>query len=154
MEAQLCVYILASRRNGTLYTGVTRYPVERIWQHKEGLVPGFTKKYAVRLLVYIELHDTMPGAIKRERQIKEWRRAWKVELIESINPEWRDLTTISGDNGPLLRYWRHLVLLKGASRGVREAGRGAVPAGLVRKPVTRAASGSARAHYEALPGAG
>jgi putative endonuclease len=69
----------------------TRYPVDRIWQHKEGLVPGFTKKYAVRLLVYIELHDTMPGAIKRERQIKEWKRAWKIELIESINPEWRDL---------------------------------------------------------------
>jgi len=91
MESQPCVYILASRRNGTLYTGVTRYPFDRIWQHKEGLVPGFTKKYVVRLLVYIELHDTMPGTIKRERQIKEWKRAWKVELIESINPEWGDL---------------------------------------------------------------
>jgi putative endonuclease len=58
MEAQPCVYILASRRNGTLYTGVTRYPVQRVWQHKEGLVPGFTKRYTVRMLVYIELHDT------------------------------------------------------------------------------------------------
>jgi putative endonuclease len=91
MQAQPRVYILASRRNGTLYTGVTRHPIARIWQHKEGLVRGFTKKYAVHLLVYIELHDTMSGAVKRERQIKEWKRAWKVELIESINPEWRDL---------------------------------------------------------------
>ena len=91
MEAQPCVYILASRRNGTLYTGVSRYPIQRIWQHKEGLVRGFTKKYGVHRLVYIELHDTMPAAIKREKQIKEWKRAWKLQLIESVNPEWRDL---------------------------------------------------------------
>jgi len=91
MEAQPCVYILASQRNGTLYTGVTRDPIKRIWQHKEGLVPGFSKKYAVPLLVYIELHDTMSAAIKREKQTKEWKRAWKIELIESGSPEWRDL---------------------------------------------------------------
>ena len=66
MEAQPCVYILASKRNGTLYTGVTRYPAQRIWQHKQGLVRGFTKKYSVHRLVYIELHDTMPAAIQRE----------------------------------------------------------------------------------------
>jgi putative endonuclease len=91
MDAQPCVYILASERNGTLYTGVTRYPVQRVWQHKEGLVRGFTKKYGVHLLVYIELHETMLAAIQREKQIKEWKRAWKIELIESANPEWRDL---------------------------------------------------------------
>src|SRR3990172_3392205 len=92
MEAQPCVYILASRRNGTLYTGVSRYPIQRIWQHKAGLVRGFTKKYGVHRLVYIELHDTMPAAIQREKQIKEWKRAWKLQLIESVNPDWRGLS--------------------------------------------------------------
>ena len=91
MEPQACVYILASERNGTLYTGVTRYPLQRLWQHKQGLVEGFTKKYGVHQLVYIELHDTMPAVIGREKQIKEWKSAWKLELIESTNPEWRDL---------------------------------------------------------------
>ena len=91
MERQPCVYILASRRNGTLYTGVTRYPAQRLWQHREGLVRGLTKKYGVHLLVYIELHETMSAAIQREKQIKEWTRAWKIELIESANPEWCDL---------------------------------------------------------------
>ena len=89
MEAQPC--ILASTRNGTLYTGVARYPLQRVWQHEEGLARGFTKKYGVHRLVYIELHATMPAAIKREKQIKEWKRAWKLQLIESVNPEWRDL---------------------------------------------------------------
>jgi putative endonuclease len=74
-----------------LYTGVTRYPAQRIWQHKQGLVRGFTKKYGVHRLVYIELHDTMPAATQREKQIKEWKRAWKLRLIESVNPNWRDL---------------------------------------------------------------
>jgi putative endonuclease len=91
MDAQPCVYILASKRNGTLYTGVTRYPGHRIWQHKEGRVRGFTKRYGVHSLVYIELHDTMPAAIKREKQIKEWKRVWKLQLIESVNPDWHDL---------------------------------------------------------------
>jgi putative endonuclease len=74
-----------------MYTGVTRNPIQRIWQHKQGRVRGFTKKYGVHLLVYMELHETMLGAIMREKQIKEWKRVWKIELIESMNPEWRDL---------------------------------------------------------------
>jgi putative endonuclease len=91
MESQPCVYILASKRNGTLYTGVTHYPAQRIWQHKRGLTRGFTKKYGVHRLVYIELHETIPAAIQREKQIKVWKRAWKLQLIESVNPSWRDL---------------------------------------------------------------
>jgi putative endonuclease len=74
-----------------MYTGVTRNPIQRIWQHKQGRVRDFTRKYGVRLLVYMELHETMLGAIMREKQIKEWKRVWKIELIESMNPEWRDL---------------------------------------------------------------
>ena len=91
MERIPCVYILASKRNGTLYVGVTSNLAQRIWQHRYGEVPGFTKKYGVYLLVYVERHDTMEGAITREKQIKEWKRAWKLRLIESVNPEWRDL---------------------------------------------------------------
>jgi len=82
---------MASRKYGTLYVGVTSNLPERAWQHREGIIAGFTKKYGVKLLVYYELHATMEAAIVREKQIKEWRRAWKVELIESMNPEWRDL---------------------------------------------------------------
>jgi putative endonuclease len=86
-----CVYILASRRHGTLYAGVTSNPGQRVWQHREGQVPGFTRRYGVKLLVWYEFHDTMIAAITREKQIKEWRRAWKIELIERMNPDWRDL---------------------------------------------------------------
>lgn len=86
-----CVYILASRRNGTLYVGVTSDPVRRIAEHKSDAVDGFTKKYGVHLLVSAEFHETMPDAIRREKQIKEWRRAWKLALIERDNPDWRDL---------------------------------------------------------------
>jgi putative endonuclease len=86
-----CVYILASRRNGTLYVGVTSDPVRRIWEHREGIVPGFTKRYGVKTLVYYELHATMDAAITREKQIKEWQRAWKLALIEERNPDWSDL---------------------------------------------------------------
>ena len=86
-----CVYILASKRNGTLYTGVTSDLGQRIAQHKQDLVAGFTSKYGVHTLVYAEFHDTMDQAIKRETQIKGWRRAWKIELIEKGNPGWRDL---------------------------------------------------------------
>jgi putative endonuclease len=86
-----CVYILASRRNGTLYVGVTADIVSRVWDHRSGAVDGFTKTYGVHLLVYVEFHDTMAEAILREKQIKEWRRAWKIELIERGNPQWRDL---------------------------------------------------------------
>lgn len=88
---QPCVYILASRRNGTLYTGVTSNLIQRVWQHKNDLVEGFTKKYGVHTLVWIESHETMESAISREKAIKEWQRAWKLKLIESANPRWRDL---------------------------------------------------------------
>ncbi len=86
-----CVYILASKRNGTLYTGVTSDPVRRIWQHKTKETGGFTARYGVQLLVYFEMHDTMESAIRREKLIKRWRRAWKLGLIERSNSTWRDL---------------------------------------------------------------
>lgn len=88
---QPCVYILASKRNGTLYIGVTSDLPRRIAQHRIGSVPGFTSRYGVTRLVFLELHDRMEGAIQRERQLKEWRRAWKIRLIQKANPEWRDL---------------------------------------------------------------
>jgi len=88
---QLCVYILASRKNGTLYTGVTSNFTQRVWQHRNKLVDGFTKKYSVHSLVWFEAHVTMESAIGREKAIKEWHRAWKLALIESTNPQWRDL---------------------------------------------------------------
>jgi putative endonuclease len=86
-----CVYILASRRNGTLYTGVTSEIGRRGWTHKAEAIEGFTKRYAVHRLVYVEFHETMRAAIVRENQIKKWRRAWKLQLIEEANPQWRDL---------------------------------------------------------------
>ena len=88
---QPCVYILASRRNGTLYTGVTSNLVQRIWQHKKDVVERFTKKYGVHTLVWFDLHETMDSAISREKAIKERQRVWKLKLIESTNPHWRDL---------------------------------------------------------------
>lgn len=88
---QPCVYMLASQRNGTLYAGVTSNLVQRVWQHKEGLAEGFTKKYGVKLLVWYEQHEMMESAIAREKAIKEWQRAWKIKLIEKANPEWNDL---------------------------------------------------------------
>ncbi len=86
------VYILASQRNGTLYTGVTNDLVRRIWEHREGLLDGFTKKYNVKLLVYFEWHEDPVSAIAREKIIKRWRRAWKIKLIQKRNPSWRDLS--------------------------------------------------------------
>ena len=86
-----CVYILASKRNGTLYIGVTSDLVQRVWQHKNDLVEGFTKKYGVHTLVWYEVHETMESAIGREKALKKWNRAWKVELIESSNPTWADM---------------------------------------------------------------
>ena len=86
-----CVYILASKRNGTLYLGVTSNLVQRIWQHKHDFVEGFTKRYGVHPLVWFEPHESMESAIAREKAIKEWKRVWKVELIENGNPTWRDL---------------------------------------------------------------
>ena len=91
MLRQPCVYILASRRNGTLYVGVTSDLVKRVWEHKSDIVEGFTERYSVHILVWFEQHDTMESAISREKAIKEWKRRWKLELIEQQNPEWRDL---------------------------------------------------------------
>jgi putative endonuclease len=91
MEKQPAVYILASQQNGTLYIGVTNDLVKRVWQHKNDMIEGFSKKYAVHKLVYYELHRDMIAAITREKQPKKWNRAWKVELVEEKNPEWKDL---------------------------------------------------------------
>ena len=85
------VYILASQRNGTLYVGVTSDPVKRVYQHKQAEMEGFTARYEIKTLVYIERHDTILEAIGREKRIKKWRRRWKLELVEKDNPEWKDL---------------------------------------------------------------
>ncbi len=85
------VYILSSKRNGTLYIGVTSDLVQRVWQHKHDVFEGFTKKYGVHTLVYYEIHPTMLEAIQREKRLKKWNRAWKIALIEKENPEWLDL---------------------------------------------------------------
>jgi putative endonuclease len=86
-----CVYILASKRNGTLYVGVTSDLVQRIWQHKNDQVDGFTKRYAIHRLVWYEVCGAMDVAIAREKAIKEWQRAWKIRLIQETNPAWNDL---------------------------------------------------------------
>ena len=91
MKKQPCVYLLASKRNGTLYAGVTSNLVKRVWEHKQHAVAGFTKKYNVTQLVWYEVHETMASAISREKQIKNWKRAWKINVIEAMNPQWRDL---------------------------------------------------------------
>ncbi len=91
MSKAPCVYILASKRNGTLYIGVTSDLAQRTSLHQQDLIAGFTKRYGVHRLVYYEMHDTMPNAIKREKRLKKWNRAWKVRLIEHMNPEWDDL---------------------------------------------------------------
>jgi putative endonuclease len=88
---QPCVYLLASRRNGTLYVGVTSDLIKRIWEHRNHVVAGFTQKYGVGKLVWYEPHASMESAIQREKAIKEWKRAWKMNLIEKTNPEWVDL---------------------------------------------------------------
>ena len=91
MERQPSVYILASHRNGTLYTGVTSNLLKRVWEHKNNVVKGFTQKNKVHDLVWYEMHDTMDTAIQREKAIKNWKRAWKIKRIEEMNPQWRDL---------------------------------------------------------------
>jgi putative endonuclease len=91
MAKQFYVYILASKRNGTLYTGVTSNLIQRAWQHKHDVFQGFTQKYNVKILVYYEVHENAESALAREKKIKRWRRAWKLGLIENSNPEWRDL---------------------------------------------------------------
>ncbi len=85
------VYIMASRRNGTLYIGVTNDLGRRAYEHRNGLIEGFTERYDVKLLVYYELFEDIEAAIRRETRLKKWKRRWKLELIEVFNPEWRDL---------------------------------------------------------------
>ena len=84
-------YIMASKKGGTLYTGVTNNGPRRIYEHREGLIPGFTKTYGVKILVWYELHSDITAAIRREKNIKGWPRAWKLDLINKLNPEWDDL---------------------------------------------------------------
>jgi len=88
---QFWVYILASRPGGTLYVGVTNNLIRRVYEHRNGLVEGFTRRYGVKKLVYYEQHDTAVSAIQREKNIKHWSREWRIDLILSMNPEWRDL---------------------------------------------------------------
>ncbi len=90
-EKQGFVYILASKKNGTLYIGVTSDLVKRVWEHKNDVAEGFTRRYGVKTLVYYEVSDSIESAIWREKQMKEWQRAWKIRLIEEENPEWNDL---------------------------------------------------------------
>ena len=92
MRRYYFVYILASGRNGTLYTGITSDLVRRMWEHREGLLDGFTKTYNVKMLVYYETLEDPVSAIAREKVIKRWRRAWKIKLIQKRNPAWRDIT--------------------------------------------------------------
>ena len=86
-----CVYIMASKPHGTLYTGVTSDLVQRVWQHRNKVTDGFTRRYNVHSLVWYELHETMENAINREKALKKWNRAWKIKLIELTNPLWEDL---------------------------------------------------------------
>ncbi|CAM5381878.1 GIY-YIG nuclease family protein [Sphingobium scionense] len=90
-EISPTVYMLASRRNGTLYVGVTSDLIKRLYEHRNGLIEGFTKDYGVKRLVWFEPHDSMDSAILREKRIKKWNRQWKIELIEAGNPDWDDL---------------------------------------------------------------
>ncbi len=91
MEKQPCVYILTNKRNGTLYVGVTSNLRKRIWEHKNKVVKGFTRKYGLNNLVWYERHETMGSAIQREKAIKFWKRYWKLKVIEEMNPDWLDL---------------------------------------------------------------
>ena len=92
METAFYVYILASKKNGTLYVGVTNDLARRVSEHKAKLVPGFTRQYGVDQLVYFEAYDSILDARAREHVLKRWRRAWKIALIEKLNPEWKDLS--------------------------------------------------------------
>ena len=111
MSVEPAVYMLASTRNGTLYIGVTSDLPNRTTLHKQDLIEGFTKRYGVHRLVYYEMHATMPEAILREKRLKKWNHAWKIRLIESMNPEWVDLFgEFWGEihEGPADRARRHL----------------------------------------------
>jgi putative endonuclease len=91
LNKQPAVYILASKRNGMLYIGVTSDLIKRVWEHKNNVVKGFTERYNVHQLVWYELHETMESAIRKEKMLKNWKRTWKLELIERSNPNWQDL---------------------------------------------------------------
>ena len=91
-----CVYIMANRRNGALYIGVTSNLNQRVGQHRNDLIAGHSRKHGTHILVWYEVHERMDSAILRERRLKKWRRAWKVALIEQENPEWRDLYATLG----------------------------------------------------------
>ena len=97
-EKRPCVYILASKRNGTLYVGVTSDIARRAWQHRSNAVGGFVRDYGVHRLVFVEFHETMANATLREKRIKKWRRTWKLELIERHNRQWRDLYEELGES--------------------------------------------------------
>jgi putative endonuclease len=86
------IYILASKRKGTLYIGITSNISRRIWEHEEGLAEGFTKKYGVKRLVYVEQTGDVRTALEREKQLKKWNRAWKIRLVEENNPKWKDIS--------------------------------------------------------------
>ncbi len=88
---QPVVYIITNHRHGTLYTGVTSNLARRMYEHREGLIEGFSKQYDLKMLIWYEVHNTMIAAITREKQIKAWKRGWKIELIEKMNPMWLDL---------------------------------------------------------------
>ena len=101
MNKQFYTYILASKRNGTLYIGVTSDLIKRIWQHRQKFVEGFCEKYSVSLLVHYEIFNDSRTAIQREKNLKKWVRQWKLELIEKNNPEWKDLySELIGDGSP------------------------------------------------------
>ena len=91
MDKQPCVYILANKKNGTLYIGVTSNLIKRVWEHRNELVDGFSKNYGLHDLVWFEIHETMESAIAREKLLEEWKTKWKLELINRRNPYWRDL---------------------------------------------------------------
>jgi putative endonuclease len=93
---QPCVYLLASQKHGTLYVGVRSNLIQRVQQHREGVLPGFSNDNQVKRLVWFEMHETMEAAILREKQIKKWNRDWKIRLIEDQNPDWLDLATSIG----------------------------------------------------------
>jgi putative endonuclease len=91
LEKRGYVYMMASGRNGTLYIGVTSDLLKRAWEHREGIADGFSKRYGCRTLVWFEVHSRIDDAIRREKQMKEWRRVWKLRQIEATNPDWQDL---------------------------------------------------------------
>ncbi len=90
-DKQYYVYIICNKRNGTLYTGITSDLIKRVWQHKKGLVEGFSKRYGLKTLIYFEAYQDVEEAILREKRIKKWNRKWKINLIEKANPNWNDL---------------------------------------------------------------